>query len=48
MLLEEAGCSDLDGLSVLYVDNLTGQNNSLVPKFNGLTANTQAAPRECR
>lgn len=44
ILLEEAGCSDQDGESVLYIDNLTGQNNSLVPGFEGLTANAQAAP----
>lgn len=44
ILLEAVGCSDLDGESVLYIDNLTGQNNSLVSKFEGLTANAQAAP----
>jgi FkbM family methyltransferase len=42
--LEVAGCSDLDGESILYIDNLTGQNNSLVFQFEGLTANAQAAP----
>lgn len=44
VLLEVAGCSDLDGESVLYIDNLTGQNNSLVFNFEGLTANAKAAP----
>ena len=44
VLLEVAGCSDLDGESVLYIDNLTGQNNSLVFNFDGLTANAKAAP----
>lgn len=42
--MEAVGCSDLDSESVLYIDNLTGQNNSLVYKFEGLTANAQAAP----
>jgi FkbM family methyltransferase len=44
ILLEAVGCSDQDGESVLYIDNLTGQNNSLVFGFEGLTANAQAAP----
>ena len=44
ILLEDSGCSDLDGESVLYIDNLTGQNNSLVPNFEGLNANALAAP----
>ena len=42
--LEVAGCSDLDGESVLYIDNLTGQNNSLIFNFEGLAANAKAAP----
>ena len=41
--LEEAGCSDRDGQSILYMDNLTGQNNSLVYGFKGLAANANAA-----
>ena len=41
--LVEAGCSDEDGYSVLYMDNLTGQNNSLVKDYQGLSANASAA-----
>jgi FkbM family methyltransferase len=44
IILEAAGCSDQDGEAILYMDNLTGQNNSLVSDFEGLTANAQAAP----
>ena len=37
-------CSDIDGQSTLFIDNLTGQNNSLVSQFDGLLSNALAAP----
>jgi FkbM family methyltransferase len=42
--VEQLACSDSDGQSILFVDNLTGQNNSLIPEFKGLEANALYAP----
>ena len=39
-----AACSDSDGESIFYIDNLTGQNNSLVASFDGLKVNSSNAP----
>lgn len=39
-----AACSDSSGEAILFTDNLTGLNNSLVPVFKGLCANARYAP----
>lgn len=39
-----AACSNCDGESIFYIDNLTGQNNSLVASFEGLKINSSNAP----
>ena len=39
-----AACSNRDGESIFYIDNLTGQNNSLVASFEGLKINSSNAP----
>lgn len=42
--ISQLAVSNRSGESVFYVDNLTGQNNSLVRAFEGLAANVSNAP----
>lgn len=40
----EVGCGELAGQQEFFQDNLTGQNNSFVPNFQGLSTNAKYAP----
>lgn len=40
----EAGCGETNGRLSLYMDDLTGQNNSFVQDFKGLEKNSKLAP----
>jgi len=44
IFLEEYACSNKNGNEKFYQDNLTGQNNSLIPNFAGLDFNKKNAP----
>jgi FkbM family methyltransferase len=44
IVIVEAACADQQGVLTIYEDTLSGQNNSLVPNFEGLQDNVRNAP----